>query len=137
GIHGQSGAALAHKVKAEWVSKFAQFTEWPEGTFTGNSPLRIGVLGSAEVVATIRQVLANKTISDRRVEVLAPSTASDWESLHILYVTASSTLGPAELAVRLKTPALLTVGDAPDFAERGGALAFFERDGKVRVRINP
>lgn len=133
----QTDPLFINRVKAGFVFKFAQFTQWPAEQLSPHEPLRIGVLAKAEVVAAIRETLAEKTITGHSIEVIAPTTEGDWQSLHILYVTSSSPLTGPELNHRIRQPGLLTVGDAPDFAQRSGVLAFFERDGKLRFRINP
>ncbi|HRE83732.1 MAG TPA: YfiR family protein [Opitutaceae bacterium] len=133
----QTDPLLIHRVKAGFLFNFTQFTEWPESALERNAPLRIGVLAKPEVAAVIQAALSGKHVGTHIVEVIVPTREPDWDSLHVLYVTSSSPLSEEELASRLATPALLTVGDAPNFAERLGIIAFFERDGKLRFRINP
>jgi len=133
----QTDPLLINRVKAGFLFNFARFTDWPPSALVHSAPLRIGVLGKPEVVSAIRTALTGKTVANHPVEVVAPATDEEWRSLHILYVTSSSHLDESELALRLTAPAVLTIGDAPDFAEKTGIIAFFERDGKLRFRINP
>lgn len=135
--HAQTDPLLIHRVKAGFLFNFTQFTEWPESALARNAPLRIGVLAKPEVTAVIQTALSGKRVGTHFVEVIVPTTEAEWNSLHVLYVTSSSPLSEEELVSRLAIPALLTVGDAPNFAERLGIIAFFERDGKLRFRINP
>lgn len=133
----QTDPLLVNRVKAGFLFNFARFTEWPDTALRTGAPLRIGVLGKPEVIAVVRTALSGKSVASHPVEVIDPVVDANWEGLHILYVTSSSSLDEEELATRLRTPGLLTIGDAPDFASNGGIIAFFERDGKLRFRINP
>ncbi len=136
-LPGQTDPLLVNRVKAGFLFNFARFTQWPDAALPAGAPLRIGVLGKPEAIAVVRSTLSGKSVAQHPVEVTDPVADTNWEGLHMLYVTSSSSLEGEELAARLRTPALLTIGDAPDFASTGGIIAFFERDGKLRFRINP
>lgn len=133
----QTDPLRIYRVKAGFIFNFSRFTEWSTQSLPSGQPLRIGVLGKPEVVGAIDAELSGKMVGNHPVVVVAPETDQEWAGLHVLFVTSSSPLLERDLIARLSTPGLLTIGDAPNFAEKTGIIAFFERDGKLRFRINP
>ncbi|MGF1613058.1 MAG: YfiR family protein [Gammaproteobacteria bacterium] len=142
-VLGLCGAAAAQaaptelELKAALLHKFAMFVEWPEGSFAdATTTLGVCVLAAAGVGDALdslsEQPIKGRTIDIRRLpNALAPSA-----DCHVAFI---GELKPRELAAVLAgfhDRSVLTVGDAPGFADSGGILGFKTMDKKLRFDIN-
>lgn len=132
---GGGGTAVAGeleaKVKAAYLFHLMKFVDWP------NLPpgdVRLCVQGSEEVAALVGD-LANRTVRDRRLRVEAEG-GFDPAQCQLLFIGRDERRTP-DILRRLRGGAVLTVGDADDFARRGGMVGFYQEGGKIRLEINP
>lgn len=135
--HADAPGPSEDEVKAAVLYKFAKFVEWPEGAFAdGQSPTGVCVLGSDGVFRALGS-LSEQSVKGRRTAV---RRLDEWsfssEGCHIMFI---GELKPYQLAASLKDlegQPILTVGDAPGFAKRGGMLGLNTVDKKIRFEIN-
>jgi preprotein translocase subunit Sec61beta len=127
-----------YKVKAVFLFHFAQFVEWPAGSFTGaDDPMIIGVLGEDPFGEYLDDVVSGESINGHPLQVRRFSRLEDIDKCHILFVNAEG-MGQLRAALReLEPRATLTVGDNPAFIRAGGMIRFFSEDNKIRLQINP
>ena len=127
-----------YEVKAAFVYNFAKFVDWPDGVFRNDSSaVVVGVIGSTEMGRNLERTMAGKTIRGRRLVVKSNLSLSSVGSCHIVCVDSlapDSIPSLVNLAVRHH---VLTVGDIPQFAARGGVINFYTHQNKVRFEINP
>jgi YfiR/HmsC-like len=136
-------------IKAGFVYNFAKLTEWPVGSFAQpDSPIVIGILGTDPFGAIIDHVVDNKQINGRGVVVKRLKWGdrlkerqyklwlNDLLQCNILYVSSSELPHLDELISIVKGIPILTVGDTPGFAMRGGVINLILDDDKVRFEVN-
>lgn len=117
-------------VKAAFAFSFLRFTTWPDTAFQGpDSPLVMGVRGAPEMLDRLTTLAAGQTIQGRAVIVRAAPAADLAPGMHALYLGKSSATADIPAAV-------LTVGDTPGFARRGGIIGLVVVDQRVRFEIN-
>lgn len=115
-------------VKAEFVFRFPEFVEWPQRRF-GAVPPSVCLSPSHP----FRDVLskASRTSSARPpVRVLEPDQPV--RQCDVLYIAPSDV---ALLAEAASLP-ILTVGDQPDFCQKGGIINLLVIDGRVRFEVS-
>jgi hypothetical protein len=131
-------------VKAAFLFRFAQFVEWPPDTFKEpNEPFTYCTIGEDPFHGALERTLTGKTIEQRplRVQHLngggAGPNSGKIGQCQVLFVG-----GPADrkhvaetLASTASLP-ILTVGEADQFAENGGAIGFCTEDNKIRFEVN-
>lgn len=127
-----------YKVKAVFLFHFAQFVEWPEGSFSqADEPMVIGVLGEDPFGEYLDKVVSGEAVKGHPLQVRRFSSLEDIDKCHILFVRAEG-LGQLRTVLRgLESRAMLTVGDNPAFIRAGGMIRFFSEDNKIRLQINP
>lgn len=133
----QAGAPTVreYEIKAAFLYNFAQFVQWPSGAFdTGTSDLVLCVLGM-DPFGRALESLEDKQVRGRRVEIVRLETSAELTRCHILFIT-SETTRVAELLASLGGQSILTIGDTPGFAQRGGIINFIIRRNKIRFQIN-
>lgn len=136
-LRAEVGTLKEYQVKALFLFNFAQFVEWPAAAFAGDrAPLKIGVLGADPFGPVLDAVVAGETIRERPIAIERSSQLLDLSDCHIIFVAESERLRiPAIVAATADWP-VLTVGDSPDFARRGGTVAFVFEGQKIRFEIN-
>jgi hypothetical protein len=127
-------------IKAGFIYNFAKFVDWPSAAFAQpDSPIVIGILGTDPFGNLIDRIVENKKIGARGLVVKRLKWGADLKDLKeckILFVGASEKAHLDELLQIVKTLPILTVGEAPGFAERGGVIRFVLEDNRVRFEIN-
>jgi hypothetical protein len=133
-----SSDSSEYLIKAGFTYNFAKLMQWPASTFPQpDSPIVIGILGSDPFGATLDSVLAGKKVNNRSFVVKHLKWGSaDIKGCNILYVSTSEAARLDEIFHLLKGQPVLTIGQMPDFARRGGIINFIIEDDKVRFEVN-
>ena len=124
-----AGAAEEYRVKAAFLLNFLKFTDWPNAPAA--EPLVIGVLLPDPFGSDLDEAARSVKVSGRRVEVRRFRKLGDVRGCQILFVPRDAEYHPAELA----KPGRLTVGETPQFLERGGIISFYLDASRVRFEI--
>jgi hypothetical protein len=139
-----TNAPLEYEVKAAFLFRFAQFVEWPADTFKGASePFTYCTIGEDPFHGALERTLNGKTIGQRPLRVqhlggagAGPGSAKIGEC-QVLFVG-----GPGDKKRVAETLAstgglpILTVGEAEQFAQNGGAIGFCTEENKIRFEVN-
>ncbi|MBL9216250.1 MAG: YfiR family protein [Opitutaceae bacterium] len=126
-----------YQVKAVFLFNFAQFVDWPPAAFpSAGSPLVIGVLGEDPFGAALDDAVRGETVASRPLAVRRFRRPADIAECHILFVSRPASARLGEVLAALDGRAVLTVGEADDFAARGGMIHFVTDKSRTRLRIN-
>jgi hypothetical protein len=127
-------------IKAGFIFNFAKFVDWPAAAFSQpDSPIVIGILGTDPFGTIIDKTVQDKRIGARGFVVKRLKWGADPKDLReckILFVGASERAHLDELVQILRGLPILTVGETPGFAERGGVIRFVLEDNRVRFEVN-
>jgi uncharacterized protein DUF4154 len=127
-------------IKAGFIFNFAKFVEWPTTAFPQpDSPIVIGILGADPFGNIIDQIVQDKKIGGRGFVIKRLKWGADVKDLKeckILFVGASERAHIDELVQLVKSLPILTVGETPGFAERGGVIRLVLEDNRVRFEVN-
>lgn len=126
-----------YEVKAALLFKFVSFVEWPSESFPEvDTPIRIGILGEDPFGEILDRTIKGKTIRNRTVEAKRATSLEELTSCHIVFIAQSDTSNTAAITATLHKHHILTVGDSPGFAIKGGVINLIEQDGKIGFEIN-
>ena len=135
-----SSDSSEYLIKAGFIYNFAKFVEWPAASFAQpDSPIVIGILGTDPFGNLIDRIIENKKIGARGLVVKRLKWDTDLKNLKeckILFVGVSEKPHMDDLVQIVKSLPILTVGETPGFAERGGVIRFVLEDNRVRFEIN-
>ncbi len=127
-------------IKAGFIYNFAKLVEWPATAFAqADSPIVIGVLGDDIFGATLDRVVADKKINGRGFIVKRLKWSRDFKDFkgcNILFVSSSEKEHVDSVVEAMKSLPVLTIGDEPGFARRGGIINFTLEENKVRFEVN-
>jgi hypothetical protein len=140
---GDSSDSSEYLIKAGFIYNFAKFVEWPSTAFAEpDSPIVIGVLGTDPFGDIINHVVEGKKIGARGFVIRRFKWSKelkdqkDFKECRILFVSSSEKLHFEEIVDAVKGLPILTVGETPGFAERGGMIRLMLEDNRVRFEVN-
>lgn len=133
----QAQSATEYQVKAAFLFNFAKFVEWPAEVFpNSDSPLQICVLGPDPFGRDFEQMVVDKTVNGHRIELIHPEGIPQARACQIVFIAYSDRQTLKQILEGLKGASVLTVGDAPGFAQMGGVINFVLDDNRVRFEIS-
>lgn len=140
GMYQGTAAALEtaeeYEIKAAYLFNLGNFVKWPEPFLPNN--LEICLLGedpfgsNLELVAKKERKIQNKPVLVRRLNSLM-----ELGECAILFISSSEQANLTTLLNKLKGKPILTVGDSEQFVALGGMVQFYQREGKIRLMVDP
>lgn len=124
------------QVKAAFVLNFLKFIEWPAEAASSNAPLVILIPRDHPLGDALASLLDEKTAQERRIRVERDASRAHLRSAHVILFPDYRDRPPAEVLEGLGGLPILTIGDAPGFADAGGIIGFTWEQTKLRFEIN-
>ena|SRR5688572_18463798 len=126
-----------YQVKAAYLYGFGRFVEWPAtAAVTGDGAFVLCVLGEDPFGRLLDQAAEGAVLKNQPVRVRRIDRPEDGGACDTLFVGASEQARlPRILSVLGRRP-VLTVGDSPEFAQRGGMIGFSMEGSRVRFTVN-
>jgi hypothetical protein len=133
----QNGISPEYQVKAVFLFNFARFVSWPAKSFPDSTaPIVIGVLGDDPFGSYLDETVRGEKVNNRALNVQRYRRVSEVRNCQVLFVSRSESDRFEQDFASLRGRAILTVGDAEDFAARGGMIRLAMEKNKVRMRVN-
>ena len=137
GASGEGEASSEYAVKAAFLFHFAQFVDWPAGSFAAtNSPFVYCTAGSDPFRGALDTTLSGKTTGGRGFEVRHLKQAREVQGCHLLFIGIEQEKQTTSTVTQLQAAPVLIVGESGGFVERGGTIGFSVEANKVRFEIN-
>ena len=134
-----SGAAplSEYRVKAVFLFNFAQFVEWPAGTFKGpETPFVIGVLGQDPFGPALDAVVRGESIDKRPMVIERYTTVSELQNCNILYIGRTAIGDLPQILTALQGRSVLTVSDADTADQTGVMIRLVNQSNRIRLQID-
>ena len=128
-------SAREYQVMAAMLYHLVNFVTWPEDR-RAPGPIVIGVIGDDPFGPTLDQTLEGKIAGGRSFEVRRIRSLREIGRCDTLFVSQSESDRWPEILEATKRGGVLTVSDAPGFAESGGMIAFERDSRKIQIEIN-
>jgi hypothetical protein len=129
--------ALEYQVKAAYLGNFAQLVEWPATAFShADEPFRVCVFGNDPFGQTLDRTLEGDRVAGHPIVVQRIKEEGPLTGCRILFVPAQQMAQAAKLLQAVRRRPVLTVGESPQFLERGGAINLVVEGGRVRFDVN-
>jgi hypothetical protein len=125
-----------YQLKAAFVAKFPEFTEWPAVALNSRKTIDICVARPNPFGDTLSHLVANETVRTRQLQVREIASPADVPSCLVLFIPAKSVPQQHELLVAAQKTPVLTVGESTTFFEEGGMINLRLVDGRVRFDVN-
>jgi hypothetical protein len=126
-----------YQVKAVYLFNFSGFVQWPAAAFASpTAPFVIGILGSDPFGDTIDAVVRGESLDGRPLEVRRLRTAAEAKDCNILFISRQERARLHDTIEALRGRSVLTVTDIDGAEQHGAMIVLFNRDNRIRMRIN-
>jgi hypothetical protein len=125
-----------HEVKAAFLYNFGKYVRWPKRAPDPDSAFVIALLGADPFGAALDEIVRGNQIDDRPVTVKRVSKLSELGACEVLFIGASEDARLERILAELPKAPILTVGDMPGFAERGGMIGLVMANRRVQFEVN-
>jgi hypothetical protein len=126
-----------YQVKAAYLYGFSRFVEWPASAPAAGGPAFVlCVLGDDPFGRELDGVTVGAVMKDKPVSIRRISQLDESGPCHTLFISASEGDRLGNILETLDHRPVLTVSDAPQFAQRGGMIGFFLDGSRVRFVVN-
>lgn len=133
----ESSESSEYLVKAGFIYNFAQLVQWPPAAFSqADSPIVIGILGTDPFGEIIDRVVQNKKLDGHSLVVKRLKRGAQLRECNILFVSSSEAAHLEDVLQVTKNMPILTIGEMPGFAMRGGIINLTVEGNKVRFEVN-
>ncbi len=124
-----------YQLKASYLYHFTKFITWPEVATQSSDRFYLCVLGK-DPFGRALDALAGKPTGHGDIEVQRHSNAADMGHCHLTFISMPPGADRNTALSRLTREGSLTIGESPDFLERGGVMRFVTVDDRVRFEVN-
>ena len=136
-IQAQEFNPKEYQVKAVFLFNFIQFVEWPATAFpSADAPIRVGVFGNDPFNGALETAVHGEKVRQRPIVIERSSRLEALRDCHVVFVCRSEREHVSTILAVMAGRPVLTVGEVPDFARRGGVINFYLEGQKVRFEIN-
>jgi len=125
-------------MKAAFIAKFAQFTEWPNTTEgSSHNEFIITVIGNDPIHSVLQQISKTKRVKNRSIVVRNISKPCDIMHPHVLYITKSMAPQLNMILEQVRGRSVMTISDTKGFDHKGVLINFYITDrGTLHFEIN-
>ncbi len=131
-----SAQTVEYGVKAAFLYKFTRFVEWPETGACPDGSVTIAILGRDPFGRTIDRTVEGRPLGDRRVRVLRLARPEDVPACSLLWLGRDEATRVEAVGQQLRGVAVVLVGDAAGFANRGGTIGLVVENDRVALEVN-
>ncbi|MFP5276342.1 MAG: YfiR family protein [Acidobacteriota bacterium] len=132
----QAAKPSEYDVKAAYLLNFGKFMRFAGSGQAAGGAFNICILGRDPLGRSMDQIAANETVDGRAVHVQRLGDATQGRSCQVVYISPFEAPRLREDLAILEGSNALTVGDTPDFLERGGMIQFVLQADHVRFSVN-
>ncbi len=124
-----------YEVKATFLFNFLKFATWPDSVLRPGAQLEVCAFGVSSVAEQL-QTFHDRMIDAHRVNVRPVVDPSELPFCHLVFLAEGENRRVITALHAVAGSSVLTVGEQPDFLDRGGIINFVTEDSRIRFDIN-
>ena len=133
-VHGQAGE---YELKAAFLYNFTQFVQWPEYAFSApDTPFQLCIIGEDPFDHVLDDTVTSEFVGKHPIVVRRIQDVENTSACHLAFVSEKTEMPFEEVLEAAHDKPVLLVGEAPDFAESGGNIAFRVVNRRIRLEVN-
>ncbi|HXN41013.1 MAG TPA: YfiR family protein [Myxococcaceae bacterium] len=137
GTTAEQRTTAEYEVKATFLYNFGRFVRWPQDQWgDSTTPFLLCILGEDPFGRLIDQMVAGRSVQDRRLAVKRMNSAVEASRCHVLFISRSERANLDRILKTIDGKSVLIVSEFDDFLERGGIINFRLDRKNVRFDIN-
>ena len=128
-----------YDVKKIMIFKITSFIEWPENSNINNlqKPVVISIIGDNPFKGKLKKLATNQhKIKNKRVIVRNIQSIDEINGSDILFISSSERYDISKIIKYTHNKAILTIGDAKGFTEKGVMIGLIQRGENIKFYIN-
>lgn len=131
-LNGQTNEYL---IKAGFIEKFANFTEWPNNS---QNIFEIVVLGKSPFSSELETLYEGRKIKNKPVHIRYINSLSQIKFCDVLFICDSESSQITNILNYTANKPILTIGETNGFAKKGVHINFYKTSqGTIHFQINP
>jgi hypothetical protein len=123
-----SSSAQESKFKALFISKFAEYIEWPDGS----KDVTIGVVGKSPVFDELSAFASKKS----NITVIVINSPTEVTKCRILFLPETQNVQVGNYKAAIGTRSILLVSEERSLVGIGSDIGFFTESGKVQFKLS-
>ena len=136
-LRGEPNDDTSYPVKLGFLYQLTLYVQWPSGSFkSATAPLVVCVIGHDPFDSDLEEEFENHTVEKHPVVIRRAKGIDNLGSCHVVFVPAPESKQSAKVIASLQGSPVLTVGETPGFAERGGLINFTVLQNRLHFEIN-
>jgi hypothetical protein len=136
-LSAQSSATVEYRSKAQYLSNFPSFVEWPaEAWASEKETFLLCVFGDYSFGTSLAEEVRGKAVQSRRMEVKWTRRTDELHSCQMLFVSHSEQKRYGQVLEAVRGKIVFTVGETPEFLDAGGMVSFSIQDESIRFDVN-
>jgi YfiR/HmsC-like len=136
-LQAQNSSVLEYRAKANFLSKFPIFIEWPENALPlAHAPFLICVFGDFAFGTSLAEKTRGTAIHEKRVEIRWVHKEQELKSCQILFVSRSEQKKYGQVLEAVRGQGVLTVGETAEFLDAGGIVSFTMQQETLQFDVN-
>ena len=139
----RAGASPA-EVQAAYLLNFLRFTQWPAPPPSSDEPVDVAVLGAEPLAVALRTLLRQPGAAGVRPvrvhhlrEISSARARRQLRGAEVVFVGGHEWPDPSRPLRELRGRPVLTIGEGPEFARRGGMLGLVPEGSRIVFDANP
>nr|WP_315398541.1 YfiR family protein [uncultured Duganella sp.] len=127
-------ASAERAVKADFLTKFLGYVDFPAGPLDPGTPYVVGVAGADDIAAELIRITSGRTVNNHTVVVRRIQGGDGAGGLHLLFVGADA--DEAALVKAAQLAGALSVTESSTGIEAGSVINFVLADERVRFEVS-
>lgn len=123
-----------HEVYSMMVFNFTKYVQWPDHTASGE--FVIGVVGNADVFATLNSWYGGKPRGTKTYVIKKFSNASEVTDCHVVFIDKSKSGEFESINSKLQGKGTLVITDRNGLGSKGSGINFKTVDNKLKFELN-
>lgn len=129
----QGRSVSVAELKAEIISRFAPYIEWPATALAPDAPMLLCVVNDQGVADALQRAITDRSVGGHKLAVKSITADATLPTCQVLYVAGPD---PKRSLATVAAAPVFTIGDANDFVSTGGMVKLFRRNDRLRFEVN-
>jgi uncharacterized protein DUF4154 len=126
-----------YELKAVFLYNFTHFVTWPESAFpSADSAFQLCIIGQDPFGHFLDETVTSEKVGEHPIVVRRIQDLENSASCHMIFLSEKSPYTEEQILSVVRDHPVLVTGETPEFAEKGGTIAFHVQNRRIRLQVN-
>lgn len=131
---GFTSDAEEYKLKAAFIYNFTMYLEW-QPPYIENEFI-IGVVETSPINKYLEEIAKTEKVNGKKINLKKFNNLDDIRFCHVLFIPKDCNFSLEEIIVQPELKRTLTISEKEEYAKKGAAINFVEKDHKLKFEVN-